>query len=167
MCELFTDKTLSNVPLWRFGTFKTVVDAAAFIQQLGPAFYEDFADMLVFDALICNTDRHQGNFGLLVDAETNTPVSMAPVFDNGLGLFPYAVAENMEHPEEYAKTLVSAFDVSFEELAAAFITDRQRAQLRKLLSFRFKPDKNYNWPVKRLRAVEAFIRSRAGQLMKL
>ena len=30
-----------------------------------------FSDIFFFDALIFNTDRHLGNFGFLVDNETN------------------------------------------------------------------------------------------------
>lgn len=39
---------------------------------------------LAFDALIGNTDRHSQNWGLLTEEET--PVAMAPVFDNGTSL---------------------------------------------------------------------------------
>lgn len=35
-------------------------------------------DMIVFDALICNVDRHFGNFGVLVDDESNQIADLAP-----------------------------------------------------------------------------------------
>ncbi len=44
-----------------------------------------WCDMLLFDALIGNTDRHQDNWGLLW-AQKHSSVRMAPVFDNGTGL---------------------------------------------------------------------------------
>lgn len=47
----------------------------------------EFVDMMIFDDIICNTDRHFGNFGLLVENATNKPISLAPIFDNGLWLF--------------------------------------------------------------------------------
>ena len=40
---------------------------------------------VLFDALIGNTDRHQDNWGLLWNSETNK-ARMAPVFDNGTSL---------------------------------------------------------------------------------
>ena len=43
--------------------------------------------MLLFDAVIYNTDRHLGNFGLLVDSKTNKIIRPAPIFDNGNSLF--------------------------------------------------------------------------------
>lgn len=47
-----------------------------------------WCDMLLFDALIGNTDRHQDNWGLLWghDASGKPRVRPAPVFDNGTSL---------------------------------------------------------------------------------
>ena len=46
-----------------------------------------WCDMLLFDALIGNTDRHQDNWGLLWQTSNETvKVRMAPVFDNGTSL---------------------------------------------------------------------------------
>lgn len=44
-----------------------------------------WCDMLLFDALIGNTDRHQDNWGLLW-LTSNTKVRIAPVFDNGTSM---------------------------------------------------------------------------------
>ena len=38
--------------------------------------------MLVLDALIVNTDRHKGNYGILFQTDTLQPIKMAPVFDH-------------------------------------------------------------------------------------
>ena len=122
--------------------------------------------MMIFDAVIYNTDRHYGNFGLLVDSKTNQPVVMAPVFDNGLGLFPYAVQEDHDTIKAYAKTRSSAFDVSFDDIAREFITDKQQEGLRKLLNFDFARDKNYNLSAERLKILGKFVRNRAGELLK-
>ena len=46
-----------------------------------------FSDMMVFDALIHNTDRHLNNFGVLVDNESNRILGPAPLFDHGNSLF--------------------------------------------------------------------------------
>lgn len=166
VCELFTSKDISYIPIWRFGDFSSVVEISGYLKSLGKNFYDDFVDMMIFDALIYNTDRHQGNFGLLVDTKTNKPVSLAPIFDNGLGLFPYAVTTDMSDIESYAKTRASAFGISFDEIAKEFITDRQRKQLKKVFDFRFKSDRNYNLPAKRLRAIEKFIQMRARQIFE-
>ena len=51
--------------------------------------YERFWQMFVVDALIGNFDRHNGNWGFLVDESTQTS-SLAPVFDCGSCLLPQA-----------------------------------------------------------------------------
>ena len=60
-------------------------------------------DMLVFDAIICNTDRHYGNFGVLVDNKTNAIAAPAPLFDHGNSL-----DEVYLHPK--ATQMIEAFD---------------------------------------------------------
>lgn len=51
--------------------------------------YERFWQMFVVDALLGNFDRHNGNWGFLVDEDTQIS-SLAPVFDNGSCLLPQA-----------------------------------------------------------------------------
>ena len=167
VCKIFTGKDISYVPIWKFGEFPTIVDVADYLKAMGENYYNDFVDMMIFDALIYNTDRHQGNFGLLVDSHTNKPISLAPVFDNGLGLFPYAMDDDLKNLSDYAKTRDSAFGVSFDEIVKEYITDRQKAQLRKVLDFKFSSDKNYHLPAKRVKAIEKFIRERASELINI
>lgn len=167
VCEIFTSKDVSYVPIWKFGDFPTVVDVANYLKTLGDDYYNDFVDMMIFDALIYNTDRHQGNFGLLIDSGTNKPISLAPIFDNGLGLFPYAMDNDLENLSAYAKTRTSAFDVSFDAIAKEYISDRQRAQLRKILNFKFVSNKTYHLPAKRVKVLERFIKNRAVELLNM
>lgn len=157
VCPLFTSKDVSYVPIWRFGRFNGISDIIKFLSGLGTDYVDKFIDMMVFDALISNTDRHQGNFGLLVDSKTNKPLSFAPIFDNGLGLFPYAMSDDLEDIDKYADTRYSAFDVKFDDIVKELITDRQKAQLRKAINFKFKRNEKghgYNLPAERLRIIE-------------
>lgn len=50
---------------------------------------ERFWQMFVVDALLGNFDRHNGNWGFLVEEDTQSS-SLAPVFDNGSCLLPQA-----------------------------------------------------------------------------
>ena len=166
VCELFTSKEYSFVPMGYFGNFRDILELSDYLKSLGSHYSDAFGDMMIFDAVIYNTDRHYGNFGLLVNTKTNQPAAMAPVFDNGLGLFPYAVQEDLNTIRAYAKTRSSAFDVPFDDIAREFITDRQREGLRKLLNFDFARDKNYNLSAERLKLLGQFVRNRAGELLK-
>lgn len=51
-----------------------------------------FWDMFIVDALIGNFDRHNGNWGFLINTNTNE-VSLAPVYDCGSSLLPQADTE--------------------------------------------------------------------------
>lgn len=52
-----------------------------------PKIREKFWDMFVIDILIGNTDRHNGNWGFLVDIKTNK-IEFAPIYDCGSCLNP-------------------------------------------------------------------------------
>lgn len=54
-----------------------------------------FWNMFVIDALIGNFDRHNSNWGFLVDSGTNE-VSVAPIFDCGSSLLPQADEKVMQ-----------------------------------------------------------------------
>lgn len=52
-----------------------------------PKIREKFWDMFVIDSLIGNTDRHNGNWGFLLDTKTNK-IEFAPIYDCGSCLNP-------------------------------------------------------------------------------
>ena len=116
--------------------------------------------MLIFDALICNEDRHFGNFRLMVDNRTNRPYAFAPLFDHGLSLFNYAMPDNMKNPDEYAKTRSSSYGVPFENIVREFISPRQKEKLRKMIGFKLEKHSAYNLPADRLKAVEGILQRR-------
>ena len=47
---------------------------------------QDYLDILLLDAIVCNPDRHNFNFGVLKDALTGKIISLAPNYDNNLAL---------------------------------------------------------------------------------
>lgn len=166
-CELFTDIDTSFVPIYKFNQGSSLTETANYLKSLGKEFYNEFADMMIFDALICNTDRHAGNYGLLVDNKTNKPIKFAPIFDNGLSLFNYAMADDLTDVDGYAKTRFPAYDaVSYEEIVKAFISERQKAQLRKLINFKFKKHSRYNLPSERLKIIEGFLQRRVHAFLE-
>ena len=125
--------------------------------------------MLVFDAVICNTDRHYGNFGFMIDNKTNTIAAPAPLFDHGNSLFNQAGPEDYESAEafqQYIDTLVPCVYDDFFATAKRFMTDENREQLRKLLNFRFKRHVRYNLPPKRLKLMEEQVQKRAMRLLE-
>lgn len=54
-----------------------------------------FWDMFIADSLLGNFDRHNGNWGFLINRDSNS-VSIAPIFDCGSCLFPQLSDKDME-----------------------------------------------------------------------
>ena len=149
--------------------FPTMKAVREYYKTLGNEFVKALDDMIVLDALICNTDRHYGNFGFLVDNKTNKIAAPAPLFDHGNSLFNFAARDDMdsyEHFENYAGTLLPCVYDDFIGETKAVLTKEHRDKLRGLLNFKFKKHPRYNLPDKRLQLIEKQIRDRAKLLLE-
>ena len=166
-CRLFTDIDTSFVPISRLIKDRTLKNALDYYDELGKEFYDELCSMLVFDAVIYNEDRHFGNFGILRDNHTGKIIKPAPIFDNGLSLFNFAMADDLENLSEYAKTRTPPYGVSFDEVCKAVMGSKQKSQLRKLLNFTFTRHPSINLPEERLMAIESQIHTRARELMSI
>ena len=167
-CELFTSKEYSYIPVGRLVTKGGMDAVKAYYESLGAEFMAALHEMLVFDAVICNVDRHFGNFGVMVDNRTNTVVSPAPLFDHGNSLFNFAgmdVWTSDAALEDYIETLAPSVYDDFLGTASAVLTPELREKLRHLLTFRFKKHSRYNLPEKRLQMIERQVQHRARVLL--
>ena len=167
-CELFTSKEYSYIPVGHLVTKGGMDAVKAYYESLGAEFMAVLDEMLVFDAVICNVDRHFGNFGVMVDNRTNTVVSPAPLFDHGNSLFNFAGMDAWSSDaalEEYIETLAPSVYDDFLGTASAVLTPELREKLRHLLTFRFKKHSRYNLPEKRLRMIEKQVQKRARVLL--
>ena len=168
ICELFTDKEHAFLPVGRIVTHGGFQAVKEYYQKLGAEYVSALSDMVVFDALICNVDRHYGNFGFLIDNRTNKIVSPAPLFDHGNSLFNFAGQSAWESEaalEEYIATLKPSVYNDFIGTAKAQLTPEHRERLRHMLQFRFKKHSRYNLPDKRLKMIEKQIQKRARMLL--
>ncbi|MCL2605641.1 MAG: XRE family transcriptional regulator [Defluviitaleaceae bacterium] len=167
-CKLFTDINTAFVPIGRIvkaGGIKAVVD---YYDSLGNHFVDAVRDMLVFDALVYNEDRHFGNFGLLRDNHTGAIIAPAPIFDNGISLFALAMKDDYTNLDKYAKTRTPVYGgTTFEGICEGYMTARQVEKLRKMLNFSFKRHPKLNLPEEHLHAIEKHLRKRASQLITL
>lgn len=106
-CEDFKER--GRYSFYDFGALKnTIIDSSengygtdldSIITALNDQSYYDsqkleefFWDVFVVDTLIGNFDRHNGNWGFLVDNKTNE-WKLAPIFDCGSSLYPQADEE--------------------------------------------------------------------------
>jgi hypothetical protein len=169
-CELFTSKDFSFLPIGHLVTSGGMEAAREYYENLGDAYRKAFADMLVFDAIVCNTDRHLGNFGFLVDNHTNKIVAPAPLFDHGNSLFNYADKDDLESEQsldDYIDTLMPCLYDDFIGTAKGVLTAEHREGLGHLITFTFKRHSRYNLPSKRLKLMEKQIQKRARLLLTI
>jgi hypothetical protein len=167
-CKLFTDIDTAFIPIGRIVKSGGIVAVADYYDNLGNKYSDSLRDMLVFDALIYNEDRHFGNFGLLRDNRTGEITAPAPIFDNGLSLFSYAMKDDYANLDEYAKTRFPAYpNATFAGICQSFMTDRQEEKLRKIFSFTFARHPMTNLPEEHLAAIEKHLKKRAAQLVGL
>ena len=167
-CELFTSKEYSFMPIGRLVKKGGMKEVREYYKALGDEYVNALDDMLVLDAVICNTDRHYGNFGFLVDNHTNKISAPAPLFDHGNSLFNLAGLDSFDSPEAldaYAETLVPCVYDDFIGTARSVLNNRRKAGLRRLLDFRFERHSRYNLDRKRLTLIEGQIHKRAGELL--
>ena len=169
VCELFTNKHFSYVPVGRLIKSGGMKAVRQFYESLGQQFVGALDEMIVFDAVICNTDRHYGNFGVLVDSDTNKIVAPAPLFDHGNSLFNLAGEENWKSEkvlQNYVQTLFPCVYDDFISEAKAVMNDEIKEKLRKLLTFDIKKTGKYNYSSKKLKIMNEIIKTRVSILLQ-
>ena len=167
ICELFSSKELAFVPIYHLvkeGGWESVL---RYYKNLGESYYEELIEMLIFDVIILNTDRHFGNFGLMVDNSNNEIVSVAPIFDNGLSLFSDALDDDLNNIEAYAQTKSMKNAGDFMLFAEKIMTKKVKQKVKKLIGFRFNKNSKYKLPNKRLRQIEKYIQERVSKLLAM
>ena len=167
-CELFTSKEYSFVPVGRIVRRGGLNAVRKFYDELGEEFTASLDDMIVFDAIILNTDRHYGNFGFLVDNKTNKIVAPAPLFDHGNSLLNSAGKTDLADEKslmKYASTLQPCVYDGFIETAKQLLNHERRNSVRKMLEVRLKRHSKYNLSPERLSLLEAVIHNQAKKIL--
>lgn len=168
--EKFKGKLCCTSPLFTSDRY-SFVPAKRMADRFDPIDDPRFADIFFFDALIFNTDRHMGNFGYLVDNDTNEIVGAAPIFDNGYGLFSQAVEApgTKNHEFDDLRVFLNRVRPACYDGWLAFpggVTTAMQDRVRKLIGFRFKPHHTHNLHIERLRKIEAFLQKRVHGIIE-
>lgn len=169
VCPLFTSEDVGFLPMYS-ALSKEARELKKFellsaIQRIYGK--EALADLMLFDALIYNTDRHLGNFGMLFDNEDNTFIKPAPIFDNGLCIFNFLMESDLKNIAEALKDKTSSFDIPFDLQLELFVSKRHIPMLEKLLDFRFEKHPKFNLPNHWLDSISQFLRQRAKSAIEL
>ncbi len=164
-CLLFTNEQEGFAPISRVLPGRPT--AGKLLEYFSGIGSDDaFRRMLVLDALVLNTDRHMGNFGILFDTDTMVPIRMAPVFDNNQALLPYAENENFMDLQRYLASRPTRIGNDFNEIAHALLTPAIRADLRNLSDFKFDRSTRYSLPEERLKVLEKVVNMQIDNVLK-
>lgn len=112
-----------------------------------------------------------GNFGYLINNDTNEIVGAAPIFDNGYGLFSLAMYRPGHRHDEFGdlrKFIGHIMPALYEKWLgfAGGVIPEMRKRLARLKGFRFTRHKYYNLPVDRLRKIEDFLQRRVSEILE-
>ena len=155
-CELFTSEEIGLAKVYDLGLQeKTIASLLKFFDSIGSG--DDFRRMCVLDALIMNTDRHLGNFGVLFDNDTMEIRGMAPVFDNNRSLFFHLDSDQLRKVDWYAGKCKPRIGTDFILTAKGLMTDDIRQDLRNLSGFRFAQHESISIEQERLDLLSDFV----------
>lgn len=119
-------------------------------------------NIMLFDSIIYNTDRHLGNFGMIIDNNTGRLIKPAPIFDNGTSIFNLLLKNPIQ---DIYKNYTSKLEIDFDLLSNIFVDKRHQEGLEKLKNFKFKRHDKYNLPEELLEKAETFIQSRSRLIL--
>ena len=162
-CPIFTNENEGFMPIGYYIDTNTQKEKGfRLIKEVEKIYGEErFADLMVFDALICNVDRHLGNFGMIIDNNTNEILRPAPIFDNGLSVMTTLESSDLNADKRFLGFEKSAFDISFNNQLKLFIQPRHIKNLEKLKSFEFTKHKEFNLPDAWLESIQKAVQERA------
>ncbi|WP_300905200.1 transcriptional regulator, partial [Helicobacter rodentium] len=162
-CPIFTNENEGYMPMVVFipmeSRDKRGLELVEEIEKIYPK--DKFSDLMLFDAIIMNKDRHLGNFGMIVDNNTGEILRPAPIFDNGLGMINIFTLKELMQIKEIALEQKSFFGFSFNEQLNFYAGKRHIPNLEKLSHFTFKRHKEFNLSEEWLQPIESHIQQRA------
>lgn len=169
VCPLFTSEEIGFLPMYSALSKESrelkKFELLGAIQEIYGK--EALADLMLFDALIYNTDRHLGNFGMLFSNEDNALIKPAPIFDNGLCVFNFLIESDLENIAEALSDKTSSFELPFDLQLELFVSKRHIPMLEKLLDFKFVKHSKFNLPNHWLDSIAQFLQHRAKTAIEL
>ena len=167
-CPIFTNENEGFMPIYIFLNPKDrKLKGLDLVNKLEEIYNKNkLYDLFLFDALICNIDRHLGNFGMMIDNNTNEILRPAPIFDNGYSMFNSLYKDDLENIENVLSHLDSALDFTFDEQLKLFVQERHKENLEKLTDFTFKRHSQFNLSEEWLIPIENCIRTRAKRALE-
>ena len=160
-CKLFTNEKQGYMPIMAFLTEeelkqgeKVLSDRTHFINKAIEIYgKENYEDLMLFDSVTGNRDRHLGNFGMLVDNQTFNVIKPAPIFDNGESVLNYYnFSKNLDFGMYSSRT--NSLGQRFSDVFKTYADKRHQKFFEKLRNFKFEKHPYYNLPDEILKSFE-------------
>ena len=168
VCPLMHDAATAYVPFWtatQQSLFPAALEAA---RRVSDEAFGALRTMYVFDALVCNTDRHANNFGFLRNNLTGELLGMAPLFDHNLALFPGDMEQDYPTwPRQGAIRRPAGSNLTFDSVARLVMSEGHHEALRGMIDFQFSNHPLHPVPEARLSALNRYISQRVRQLLEI
>ena len=128
-CIMVTlDEVFDNVP--------SFFDIFSFFKGLGERHLDEFRKLMVFDALIGNTDRNLRNMGILLNPDTGDLLGVAPSYEHSKSLLSWVSTEQLVDFEKKLECM--HFRWGDPNLVAAFCRTKElESRLGDMLDFEF------------------------------
>ncbi len=165
-CPLFTSESMGLAKAGAVfrGEERTIPQLLDFFERIGSG--NAFRRMCVLDAVILNTDRHYGNFGVLFDTGTMEIKGMAPVFDHNRSLLPELDNEQLAEPAWYLRRCRPKLGQDFIRNARGLLTDDIRRSLIRLKDFTFRQHPDIQAEPARLDALGRILQDRIRLILE-
>ena len=167
-CPLMNTKDVSFVP-FIFATGNVAFpEAMAISREFSSEMLDSYEQMILFDALACNPDRHAANFGVLRDNHTGQVIGPAPLFDHNQSLFPYIMEDELDQLPKFGdeRYFPRMTNLSFKDQLGVFMSAEEHKLLRNAIGFEFHNHPQYPVPQTRLDALNSYIKVRTNELLK-
>lgn len=165
VCDIFTSEEYGYLPYAALDKGNTDLQKVLrLMESLG--FRDEVRRMFVIDAVILNEDRHKNNFGFVVSNETQSIVSMSPLFDHNISLLPYAEEGDLKDPERFLAEKGPKLDDDWVLCAKWCLDSETRKVLINLSDFEFEKHGKFDLPDWRLEALEKIIHENIQRILE-
>ena len=164
-CPLFTNEAvgLAKAGAVFCGEERTIPELLAYFEGIGSG--DAFRRMCVLDAVILNTDRHYGNFGVLFNTDTLEIQRMAPAFDHNRSLLPELDNDQLADPAWYLRRCKPRLGQDFIRNAKGLLTDEIRRDLSDLEDFTFRQHPRIHAEQERLDALSGIVQEQVRLIL--
>ena len=144
-CEIFTNDNAGYIEASRAFDIDSLFEKSGQMRMAKNMGWNFYSNMMFFDTLIGNTDRHSDNFGCLFDTNTGKIISPAPLFDNGRSLFSTEDTSKKINFDDWRYEHRGYF-MTFKNQIAWFLNEKHNEMLESMSNFEFKQHPIYVIP---------------------